>query len=152
MAPRKAPVHERAQGQMAPLQPPEAATTTSRAPVTIDTQIAGGCPTRDVLDRIGDTWSVLVVLNLIAGPCRFNALRRQVGSVSQRMLTVTLRGLERDGMVARTVFPTTPPQVQYELTPLGRSLAGVLESLNGWAHEHSGEVAAARRHFDARTA
>ncbi|MFG1297367.1 helix-turn-helix domain-containing protein [Xanthobacter sp. V13C-7B] len=120
--------------------------------MTIDTQTAGGCPTRDVLDRIGDTWSVLVVLNLIAGPCRFNALRRQVGSVSQRMLTVTLRGLERDGMVARTVFPTTPPQVQYELTPLGRSLAGVLERLNGWAHEHSGEVAAARRHFDARTA
>lgn len=113
------------------------------------TASAGRCPTRDVLDRIGDAWSVLVVVKLIAGPCRFNALRRQVGPISQRMLTVTLRALERDGMVARTVFPTTPPQVQYALTPLGLSLACVLETVNRWATDHADEVARARIHFDA---
>jgi len=114
------------------------------------TQAAPGrCPTRDVLDRIGDAWSVLVVVKLIPGPCRFNALRRQIGPISQRMLTVTLRSLERDGLVARTVFPTTPPQVQYALTPLGLSLAQVLETLNRWALTHADTVAQARRRFDA---
>ncbi|MFG1478809.1 helix-turn-helix domain-containing protein [Xanthobacter sp. V4C-4] len=109
----------------------------------------GPCPTRDVLDRIGDAWSVLVVVNLVTAPCRFNTLRRRLGGISQRMLTVTLRGLERDGLVLRTVFPTTPPQVQYALTPLGLSLAQVLETLNRWAFDHAGEVAAARSRFDA---
>ncbi|MGR7996173.1 winged helix-turn-helix transcriptional regulator [Xanthobacter sp. ZOL 2024] len=106
------------------------------------------CPTRHVLDRIGDAWSVLVVLNLTAGPCRFNALRRQIGPISQRMLTVTLRHLERDGLVARTVFPTTPPQVQYALTPLGRSLADVVEVLNRWAFDNAQAITAARARFD----
>lgn len=107
------------------------------------------CPTRDVLDRIGDAWSVLVVLNLTPGPCRFNALRRQLGPISQRMLTVTLRHLERDGLVARTVFPTTPPQVQYALTDLGHALAGVVETLNRWAFDHAQDIADARARFDA---
>ncbi|MFG1402800.1 winged helix-turn-helix transcriptional regulator [Xanthobacter sediminis] len=113
---------------------------------------AGRCPTRDVLDRIGDAWSVLVVVKLVAGPCRFNALRRQIGPISQRMLTVTLRALERDGLVSRAVFPTTPPQVEYALTPLGLSLALVLEALNRWAFTHAEEVADARRRFDAASA
>lgn len=108
----------------------------------------GRCPTRDVLDRIGDAWSVLVVVKLMAGPCRFNALRRQIGPISQRMLTVTLRALERDGLVDRTVFPTTPPQVQYALTPLGLSLAQVLETLNHWAFTHAEEITKARSRFD----
>ncbi|MDQ0505030.1 winged helix-turn-helix transcriptional regulator [Xanthobacter agilis] len=127
------------------LEPLETATLAAVAGV-------GRCPTRDVLDRIGDAWSVLVVVKLMAGPCRFNALRRQIGPISQRMLTVTLRALERDGLVARTVFPTTPPQVQYALTPLGGSLAQVLETLNRWALAHADEVADARRRFDAGAA
>lgn len=113
---------------------------------------ASPCPTRDVLDRIGDAWSVLVVVNLIAAPCRFNTLRRRLGGISQRMLTVTLRGLERDGLVSRTVFATTPPQVQYALTPLGLSLAKVLETLNHWAFDHAEHIAEARRRFDAAAA
>lgn len=121
------------------------------APLPIPAALWTGvpCPTRDVLDRIGDAWSVLVVLNLTPGPCRFNALRRQLGPISQRMLTVTLRHLERDGLVARTVFPTTPPQVQYALTELGHALAGVVETLNRWAFDHAPDIAAARARFDA---
>lgn len=149
MAPCKSPVRVAEPAQMAPIEPAQAPSITGDAPAPIEAANAGRCPSRDVLERIGDTWTVLVVLNLMTGPCRFNALRRQIGSVSQRMLTVTLRALERDGMVSRTVFATTPPQVQYALTPLGQSLAQVLESLNGWAHAHSGEVADARRRFDA---
>ncbi len=76
----------------------------------------------EVLERVGDKWSVLVVVMLGAGPKRFNELRRSIASISQRMLTLTLRGLERDGLVTRTVFPTIPPRVDYELTELGRSL------------------------------
>ncbi|MCB8822610.1 winged helix-turn-helix transcriptional regulator [Microvirga rosea] len=106
------------------------------------------CPTRELLDRIGDAWSVLVVLNLQMGPCRFNQLRRQVGQISQRMLTVTLRHLERDGIVSRTVFPTNPPQVQYALTPLGQSLAEVVVVLHRWATANQGSVDAARKLFD----
>ena len=83
---------------------------------------SANCPVRDVLDRLGDTWSVLVILILADGPRRFNALKRSIGDISQRMLTVTLRTLERDGLIARTVLPTSPPGVEYALTPLGRSL------------------------------
>jgi DNA-binding HxlR family transcriptional regulator len=110
---------------------------------------AATCPVRDVLDRIGDAWSVLVIMTLKDGPRRFNALRREIGDISQRMLAVTLRHLERDGLVTRRVFPTNPPQVEYELTPLGRSLTAPIEALTDWASRRHGEVRAARRAYDA---
>ena len=107
------------------------------------------CPVRDVLDRLGDAWSVLVILRLGDGALRFNALKRAVGAISQRMLTVTLRSLERDGLVSRTVFPTNPPQVEYALTDLGRSLAGPIGGLADWAVARRGEINENRRRFDA---
>ncbi len=103
-----------------------------------------------VLARIGDKWSVLIVALLGDGPRRFNEIKRLVNGISQRMLTLTLRGLERDGLVTRTVFPTVPPRVDYELTELGRSLWRPVEALGAWAREHQGEIEAARRTFDAR--
>jgi DNA-binding HxlR family transcriptional regulator len=103
-----------------------------------------------VLARVGDKWTVLIVALLGDGPKRFNEIKRMVGGISQRMLTLTLRGLERDGLVTRTVFPTVPPRVDYELTPLGRSLWEPVEALGGWARSHIGEIEAARGHFDAR--
>lgn len=112
--------------------------------------VAEPCPVRTVLDRLGDAWSVLVVLHLGAGPMRFNALKRAIGGISQRMLTVTLRGLERDGLVTRTVVPTTPPQVDYRLTPLGDSLTGPIATLNDWALANRHAIAAARAAYDAR--
>lgn len=104
-----------------------------------------------ILSRVGDKWTVLVVMMLAGGPRRFNELRRLVGGVSQRMLTLTLRGLERDGLVTRTVFPTVPPQVEYALTPLGHSLRVPLEGLGTWAFAHLPVVQEARQAFDART-
>lgn len=104
----------------------------------------GACPVRDVLDRIGDKWSVLVIGLLGGGPLRFMELQRLIGLVSHRMLTRTLRGLERDGLITRTVHPVVPPRVDYELTDLGRSLQSLLEQLAQWAFAHSAEVAAAR--------
>lgn len=106
------------------------------------------CPIRDVLDRLGDAWSVLVILRLGDGPTRFNALKRAVGAISQRMLTVTLRSLERDGLVSRTVFPTNPPQVEYALTALGESLAGPIGGLADWAVTNQDRVNVNRRRFD----
>jgi DNA-binding HxlR family transcriptional regulator len=103
-----------------------------------------------VLARVGDKWSVLVIMLLGEGPRRFNEIKRAVGGISQRMLTLTLRGLERDGLVNRTVFPTIPPRVDYELTQLGRSLCAPVMSLGLWAREHQVDIAAAQRRFDAR--
>jgi DNA-binding HxlR family transcriptional regulator len=108
----------------------------------------GGCPIREVLDRIGDTWSVLVIINLKSQPLRFNALRRSIEGISQRMLTVTLRSLERDGLVSRTVRPTTPPEVEYALTELGHSLASPLAALGCWSAENRGLLRQARAAFD----
>jgi len=102
----------------------------------------------DILSRVGDKWSVLVVILLADGPKRFNELKRLVGGISQRMLSLTLRGLERDGLVTRTVFPTIPPRVDYELTPLGQSLRGPVEALGSWAFEHQDVIDRARRAFD----
>lgn len=102
----------------------------------------------EVLARVGDKWSVLVIVTLGDGPCRFNELKRRIGGVSQRMLTLTLRGLERDGLVTRTVFPTVPPRVDYELTTLGRSLWTPVEALGAWAIAKQDEIEAARRTFD----
>ncbi len=101
-----------------------------------------------VLARVGDKWSVLIVRALGAGPRRFNELKRDVGGISQRMLSLTLRGLERDGLVTRTVFPTVPPRVDYDLTDLGRSLWEPVEALGAWAHRHHPAIAAAQRRFD----
>ena len=103
-----------------------------------------------VLARVGDKWSVLIVMLLCDGPRRFNEIKRQVGGISQRMLTLTLKGLERDGMVKRTQFPTIPPRVDYALTPLGRSLSEPVMALGSWARAHIPEIAAARRSFDDR--
>ena len=104
-----------------------------------------------VLARVGDKWSVFVIMMLIDGPLRFNELRRMIGGISQRMLTLTLRGLERDGLVTRTVFPTIPPRVDYELTDLGRGLAEPVQALGQWAFEHLPEIQGARTNFDARS-
>ena len=101
-----------------------------------------------VLSRIGDKWSVLVVMQLSEGPKRFSALKRSIGSVSQRMLTLTLRGLERDGLVLRTVTPAVPPRVDYELTELGHSLRRPVEALGGWAMENYRRIEAAQKAFD----
>ncbi|MEW6434367.1 MAG: helix-turn-helix domain-containing protein [Myxococcota bacterium] len=106
------------------------------------------CPVRDVLSRIGDKWSVLVVALLGEGPMRFSELRRSVDGISQRMLTLTLRGLERDGLVTRTVTPTTPPRVDYELTRLGRTLLEPIMSLADWAEKNRPAIQAARERFD----
>ncbi|WP_372642715.1 winged helix-turn-helix transcriptional regulator [Hyphomicrobium sp.] len=104
----------------------------------------------DVLSRIGDKWTVYVVGLLSNGPMRFNEIRRAVGSISQRMLTLTLRGLERDGLVTRTVFPTIPPRVDYELTDLGRTLICILAPLGEWAIANRQTVEASRAKFDAK--
>jgi DNA-binding HxlR family transcriptional regulator len=103
----------------------------------------------EVLSRVGDKWTVLVVSTLGDGPKRFNELRKALGSISQRMLTLTLRGLERDGLVTRTVFPTVPPRVQYELTKLGRSLLEPVSELGTWARRNRAAIADARQRFDA---
>lgn len=102
-----------------------------------------------VLARIGDKWSVLVVSLLGAGALRFNELRRRIGSISQRMLTLTLRGLERDGLVTRTLYPTIPPRVDYALTPLGHSLLEPVRALGAWAQANAGHIEAAQRRYDA---
>ena len=103
-----------------------------------------------ILARVGDKWSVLVIMLLGDGPRRFNELKRMVGGISQRMLTLTLRGLERDGLVTRTVFPTIPPRVDYELTDLGRGLQQPVRALGEWAMDHQREIEDARARFDRR--
>lgn len=108
---------------------------------------SGACPVRDVLDRIGDKWSVLVVLRLGRKAERFRALMRSVEGISQRMLTVTLRGLERDGLVNREVFDTRPPAVEYSLTPMGRSLLSHIAALADWAIENEAAIRTAQHRF-----
>lgn len=111
---------------------------------------AAGCPSRRLLDRIGDRWTVLVVGLLAAGPKRFSEIRRGVGGISQKMLTQTLRGLERDGLVSRTVFAEVPPRVEYELTAAGRTLQAPLKALEDWSIQHFGQVAASWESYDER--
>jgi DNA-binding HxlR family transcriptional regulator len=101
-----------------------------------------------VLARVGDKWSVLIIVRLGDGPKRFNEIKRMVGGISQRMLTLTLRGLERDGLVTRTVYPTIPPRVDYELTTLGSSLWEAVQPLGQWAQGHVGHIHRARDKFD----
>ena len=102
----------------------------------------------DILNRIGDKWSVMVVGHLTKKTMRFNELRHAIGGISQRMLTLTLRNLERDGLVTRTVFPEIPPRVEYKLTELGRTLTNPLDMLWIWAAKHGGDVHAAREAYD----
>ena len=101
-----------------------------------------------ILARVGDKWTVLIVVLLGDGPMRFNEIKRMVGGISQRMLTFTLRGLERDGLVTRTVYPTTPQRVDYELTKLGSTLWKAVEPLSSWARAHVGEILRSRKRFD----
>ena len=109
------------------------------------------CRTREVLDIVGDKWSLLVVRNLSQGPRRFTELKRAIDGISQRMLTVTLRGLERDGLVTRTMYPEVPPRVEYALTPLGATLREIVGALIEWSGAHLAEVDAARARYDAQT-
>jgi len=112
---------------------------------------ASNCHARDVLARVGDTWSVYVIHVLgDARTLRFNELRKQVDGISQRMLTVTLRGMERDGLVGRTVYAEVPPRVEYTLTRLGATLRQLIRGLVAWADSHLAEVSAARSAYDAR--
>ena len=103
----------------------------------------------EILQRVGDKWTVLVVGKLGDGRLRFSELRSAVGGISQKMLTTTLRGLERDGFVTRTIYPTIPPKVEYELTNLGCELLVPVQALGDWARENTGRVNAARARFDA---
>ncbi|QIJ65264.1 helix-turn-helix domain-containing protein [Streptomyces sp. JB150] len=111
-----------------------------------------GCEVRQILDRVADKWSLLVIALLERRSLRFSELRRQIDGVSQRMLTVTLRQLERDGLVKRTVHPVVPPRVDYELTPLGATLHETIRTLVTWTEEHQNEIAAARAEYDRRAA
>ena len=109
------------------------------------------CPAvNSILSRIGDKWSVMIVMDLAAGPRRFNEIKRDVAGISQRMLTLTLRGLERDGLVSRRVYDSVPPKVEYSLTDLGRSLQGPVIALGEWAIANKAGIHAAQEEFDRR--
>jgi DNA-binding HxlR family transcriptional regulator len=107
------------------------------------------CGIRDVLDRVGDKWSVLVIVELAGGPRRFREIERAVQGISQRMLTLTVRRLERDGLVRRTVYPTVPAQVDYRLTEVGASLTHLVKALADWSQAHREIIAGARDAYDA---
>jgi DNA-binding HxlR family transcriptional regulator len=109
-----------------------------------------GCASRTVLDVIANKWTNLVVCALRDGPLRFGQLRRHLEGITQKMLTQTLRALERDGLVTRTLYPTIPPRVDYELTDLGREAASLFDGLIVWAEQHVDEITAARHHYDVR--
>ena len=118
-------------------------------PVDMPAPDAGGCvATREILDRIGDKWSLYIVAMLANGPQRFNELKLSIEGISQRMLTLTLRGLERDGLITRTMFPTIPPRVDYELTDMGRTLLEPVMALVNWASENQVAIAEAHKRFD----
>ena len=112
---------------------------------------AGNCPVRDVLSHLGDKWSTLIIGLLGKQPHRFGELRRAIPDISQRMLTQTLRDLQRDGLVSRTVFATVPPSVEYRLTPLGQSLLQPLSGIIEWAKTHHGAIRLARQAFATET-
>ena len=106
------------------------------------------CGIRDVLDRLGDRWTVLVLVELSKGVRRFRELERAIPGISQRMLTLTTKRLCRDGLIERTVYPTIPPQTDYRLTPMGRSLADMVAALADWSRDHKNAIAAARSRWD----
>jgi DNA-binding HxlR family transcriptional regulator len=121
----------------------------ARPPNRQNAQLSACCPVRDVLDRVGDKWSALIVSELALGPQRFGVLRRSIADISQRMLTETLRNLQRDGFITRTVIPASPPQVEYALTPLGASLRSALAVLATWSAQNHDAIRAARQVYDA---
>jgi DNA-binding HxlR family transcriptional regulator len=130
----------------------ETAPTSGTASSTVSYGAAPAtCRVRSALDRIGDKWAIYVVDRLGQGPRRFSELQRGIDGITARMLTVTLRGLERDGLLTRTVHATVPPRVDYELTPLGESLLGPIGQLAGWADAHIAEIEAAQEDYDARS-
>lgn len=112
----------------------------------------GACPVRSILDKVGDKWTMLLIMTLSGGPLRFNELKRRVPDISQKMLTQTLRDLQRDGLVSREVFPTVPPSVEYRLTALGESVIAPFGALLTWANDHQSAITASREAFDARVA
>jgi DNA-binding HxlR family transcriptional regulator len=122
---------------------------TERHPVLSDRSDSENCPVRNVLDRVGDQWSLLVLLTLGHGTHRFTELQRAIGDISKRMLAETLRKLERDGFVSRKVYPTVPPKVEYRLRPLGGSLVKQLQALVKWANQHHEDVRKARNDYKA---
>ena len=122
----------------------------NHAPWTAPAEGQSECPLRDILDRVGDKWSVLVVILLRDGKMRFSDLRRAIEGISQRMLTQTLRQLERDGLVNRTVYPSVPVRVEYELTTLGKTLIEPLSALAGWAKNNRAVMLSNRRAYDSR--
>ena len=129
----------------APAPDPTAAAVSARPPML------DACrPVRLILSRIGDKWSVLIVMALCGGPRRFNELKRSIDGISQRMLTLTLRSMERDGLITREVFPTTPPRVEYALTALGQSLYAPIEALGQWAIANEARITEAQARFDAQ--
>jgi DNA-binding HxlR family transcriptional regulator len=114
--------------------------------------LLSGCRSREILHRVGDKWSAFVIDRLGQGSMRFSELRRGIDGITGRMLTVTLRGLERDGLVSRTIHPVIPPRVDYELTAMGRTLLQTIEQLIDWADSHVADIHAAQAAYDARHA
>jgi DNA-binding HxlR family transcriptional regulator len=112
--------------------------------------LAEACTVRQVLDHVGGKWSISILLAAIAGPVRFSQLERMVEGISRRMLTLTLRNLERDGLLIRTVYPTVPPKVEYTATEMARELHDSLTALVGWAERHRTDIATARTAYDQR--
>jgi DNA-binding HxlR family transcriptional regulator len=110
------------------------------------------CPSRTVLDLLSDKWTLLVICALAGGPRRFGELRRRLDGITQKMLSQTLRSLERDGLLTRTVYPTTPPSVEYALTKLGTSVTHLIDDIRMWAETHVAEVLASRETYDLRAA
>jgi DNA-binding HxlR family transcriptional regulator len=111
---------------------------------------AADCPTRKILDRVGDKWAVLILLLVRDDAMRFNALRRSIEGISQKMLSQVLKSLERDGLIRRRVFATVPVTVEYSITPLGKTLAGAVDPLRDWAESNLKEVLAAQRRYDSQ--
>lgn len=125
---------------------------TASLPLPSDAEVyQGNCPTRQILDRIADKWTTLLIGILAQHErLRFSELKRTIGGISQKMLTQTLREMERDGLVKRTMYPEIPPRVEYQLTPLGKTLCAPIAALTQWAHDHIEEVKQAQSEFDTR--
>ena len=125
-------------------------TESSPGHIPVADPLSGNCrAVSEILSRVGDKWSVLIIMQLGGGSRRFNEIKRMIGGISQRMLTLTLRNLERDGIVSRKVTPSIPPRVDYALTDLGRDLLSPVKALGEWAIRHQPCIQAARAHFDA---
>lgn len=124
----------------------------TQAKANVADEIVGeACPVREVLDRVASKWSILIIVAAARGPVRFTELERSIDGISRRMLTLTLRNLERDGLLTRTVYPTVPPKVEYTLTDIAQELHQSLLALTDWAQRHRATISAARHAYDART-